>query len=44
MQSGWWAHVLEQIGHIPCFVVDDVFGLLREGEVAHQLMLRTSFN
>lgn len=44
MQAGWWGHVLEQVGWIPRIVVDDVFGLLREGEVAHQLSLRTSFN
>lgn len=27
MQAGWWGHVLEQIGWIPCIVVDEVFGL-----------------
>lgn len=43
-QAGWWDHVLEQIGRIPYIVVDDVLGLLREGEVAHQLLLRTLFN
>lgn len=44
MQAGWWGHVLEQIGWIPRIVVDDVFGLLRKGDVARQLPLRTSFN
>lgn len=44
MKAGWWGHVLERIGQIPRIVVDDVFGLLREGEVARQLSLRTSFN
>lgn len=43
-QAGWWGHVLEQIGRIPCIVVDEVLGLLREAEVACQLSLRTSFN
>lgn len=35
--------MLEQIGRIPCIVLDEVLGLLREGEVARQLSLRTSF-